>query len=166
MKAYSYNNYGLYQGEVERQYNSIDKIWLMPASATEKIPPLEPGMVAVWNGNEWELKVDNCGIYYDTSTGIEKKINNPLDDISNLTKLKPEYQFSKWDGSKWIEDVAKKTEYENNIIKANLEIIDKKRIRSVCEYFDPDVTGQEKQDALLMLKSLNTQAKVERAKLK
>jgi hypothetical protein len=164
MKAYSYDNQGLYNGEVDRQYDELDQCWLMPASATETIPIEQEGKVNVWNGSIWELKDDNRGIYYNTINAMRVVINNPLDEIIGLTKIVPsEETFPLWDGEKWIEDIEKKKTHDNNIIKAELAKIDQERVRPLSEINNPDII--DKSYALAKIQSLEAQAVILRAQL-
>lgn len=164
MNAYSYDNQGLFQGPVERQYIEYEKRWGIPANATDKIPPEESGKVAVWNGKDWELKPDNRGLYYKTDNGKQTIINDPLSDISGLTKLVPsDESFPLWDGKKWKLDVKAKNEFDNNIIKQKLIEIDVKLIRPLAEINNPDIDSKE---ALKILKALEKEKQILRKQLK
>lgn len=165
MKAYSFDNQGLYTGEVERQYDELDRIWLMPAGATDKTPPVKDGEIAVWNGSKWELKDDNSGIYYDIETGQKIIINSPLDDISKLTKTIPaDGIFPVFENGKWANDIIKQKEYDNNIIKSDLIKIDMERIRPLSEINNPDILDNK--IASDKLKALEKRAQELRKQLK
>jgi hypothetical protein len=163
MKAYSYDGNGFFQGEVERQFDDLDKRWLMPASATDKKPPEEEGKIAVWNGEDWGLKDDNRGIYYNTETTSEVIVNNPLEDISKLTKLKPE-GIVKWNDSAWIEDTETINKIEAIKIKSQLAEIDIKRIRPLAEIGNKKIS--DKTYAENKLDELEVQATALRLELK
>lgn len=167
MIAYSYDGQGLFIGTVKRQYDELDKRWLMPADATDKAPPEEAGKVAAWNSLDWELKPDNCGEYFDTKTAQKVVANSPLADIKNLTKLVPLYKFNLWDGEKWVEDTEKQKEYDNQKIVAELQKIDTEAIRPLraCIVALLDGKTPDKVDSD-MVKAKELLAKEERIKIK
>jgi len=59
MIAYGYDDNFIYTGEVERQKNPlVPGEWLMPARATEKIPPAIPdGHQARFLDDEWIIEL-------------------------------------------------------------------------------------------------------------
>lgn len=132
MKAYSYDRNGIYTEPVERQWDTLENRWLLPGNSLGEIPPEEEGKVAVAENGKWILKDDNRGIYYNTENAQEILVNNPLEDISKLTKIKPE-GIVKWDGSAWIEDTVTINKIEASKIKVQLAEIDVKRIRPLAE---------------------------------
>ena len=141
MKAYSFDSKGLFSGMVDRQYDQLDKCWLMPAGATDKEPFFETGFVPVWNGEFWKLEKDNSGAWYNTDNK-QQVILNPLDDTTGLTKLVPPEGFYKWSGKQWIKDDDAQKIHDNDTIHQELDDIDRQRVRPLAEINNPDIVDK------------------------
>ena len=65
MKAYSFDNYGVFLGMVAMQKDPLESriqkkdVWLLPSRATLTAPPpneLPEGSFHVWNGSRWTVR--------------------------------------------------------------------------------------------------------------
>ncbi len=103
MKAYSYDDLGMFTGLVDCQWDNVTKAWLPPAKSTLKEPPaFIPNKVALFDGIDWTSEPDNRGVYYNTQTKEKIIISTPsFLDISNLTKLEPPERYYDWTGIAW-----------------------------------------------------------------
>jgi hypothetical protein len=135
-------------------------VYLVPASAVMLEPPeAEEGKARAFINGEWVLIDDNRGKkIYNTSDAAET-VHEALGAIpEGFTSMVP-CDYPRWDGEKWVEDQDKKKEAENAVVKARLEDVDLKSIRSIREWI---VTQP---DAPAYLKDYESQAVAERAKL-
>ena len=74
-------------------------------SVSIKPPRKKKGFCSCWNGTKWEYVKDTRGTpVYLKSTG-EMAIMNELGELlDDWTTEKPEMDYPKWDGTKWIKD--------------------------------------------------------------
>ena len=78
MIVYSYNEKGVFIGELKPDENPLKKgSFLLPKNATETKPPLfGENEKPVFNGSDWELKPDFVGVKYWLGDGSEHEILN------------------------------------------------------------------------------------------
>lgn len=121
MLAHFYNTDGIYVTSCPAQLDPEGTClgeypaYLVPAGATlAELPLTGENEVAVWNGQEWEIKPDFRGeTVYDTATGNAIIILNigPLPD--NVTPQQPPEklkQYYRWNGVTWAPSEAKRGE--------------------------------------------------------
>lgn len=93
MKIYHYDreyNHFINEGTADQSPLDPPGVWLIPAYATEIKPPqYSEGFIPVFNGESWELIVDNRGIYYDKTTSDKIEHYNPHICPENVTKEVP-----------------------------------------------------------------------------
>lgn len=78
----------------------------IPGSSTLTEPPeTAAGEVALWDGSDWRIEEDHRG---ETVYSTENQQSFVIEAIgpypSGFTPLKPESQFDRWDGDKWVLD--------------------------------------------------------------
>lgn len=101
------HGYSEITGEYVGTYDAYTVIGTgIPGSSTVTPPPeTGTGQVAVWNGSEWRTEEDHRG---ETVYSTENQQSFIVEAIgpypSGFTPLKPESQFDKWDGDKWVLD--------------------------------------------------------------
>ncbi|CDH00630.1 tail fiber assembly protein [Xenorhabdus bovienii] len=84
-----------------------------PPNATRIVPELKVGFWPCWNGEKWNLCIDNRGkIAYNTR-------NHQTIDIIEIGKLPPELTFAipntpfdKWNGTQWVTDIGAQYQHE------------------------------------------------------
>lgn len=80
----------------------------LPAHSTNIAPPDIPdGFVAIFSNEEetWHLTEDHRGeTVYRLDTGEALLISDPGPLPENATRVKPEGEFSRWDGASWVKD--------------------------------------------------------------
>lgn len=111
MKIYNYNpDNGIYLGEAEADESPLEPgVFLIPAYATETAPPeLADKQVAIFNNDAWKALPDYRGeTWYDTASQEAVRINTIGQPAATLTQLAPPSAIATWDGSAWVDDLAK-----------------------------------------------------------
>jgi hypothetical protein len=98
-EAYSYDDDGFYNGIVKRQFDELDKIFLMPAKSTLTAPLNHPWKKTKWNFdlNKWYLVEPDIG--------------------ANPNNLKYKLGVGDLGEPKWVIDEVKEYEREQRQIK-------------------------------------------------
>lgn len=167
MRAYKFNSEtGELCGPYLCQKNPIEGGYLIPPDCTTIEPgPDKEGFVQIWRGASWEYVVDLRGTsVWDTTTKQEYRILKFMENIpEGYTDKKPSpLPYIVWNKTKqdWIEDSVKKILYENelhdNRIKAEIQELDLKRIRSLSCLTEAILDGTTPNDVdKQVLKKLN-----------
>ena len=140
MKIYNYDkNTGVFLSEGYAQKNpKKEGDYLFPAYSTSVVPPsLKQNETAVFNGEYWEVVPDYRGLdVINLQTKEISKVNSP-GEIESGFLLYSEYVKTE-DYLKSLRDIEL-AEIKNSIL-SEIEEIDSKRIRAICE---PSVKNQE-----------------------
>lgn len=80
----------------------------LPASACITAPPAtEAGFVPVYHDGNWQVIADHRGeTVYSITDGTAILINGLGDYPAGITLLEPATAWDKWDGEKWVTDLA------------------------------------------------------------
>lgn len=99
-------------------------IYMLPASATFVKPKQNtPNKINIWDGAKWELLDDYRGYQiYNTSNKEIKTIENIGETTiqEGYTTLEP-FEFSIWNGKKWVDDIETLKEIQKNKINEEKE---------------------------------------------
>lgn len=110
MKIYNYHpTYRYYIGESLADKSPLEYgAYLVPAYASLIPPPeYEEGNIPIFNinSNNWDIIIDNRGIWYKIDNGFEYIIDDPSEQSIGLTRIKPpeiiNNQTISWNGSNW-----------------------------------------------------------------
>lgn len=109
MDVYHYDSVtGAFLGTSQADLSPLDNEWLIPAHATELVPPAAPtGQVAVFDGSAWGLLDDTVGQQYwlpDGSTGVIEEYGQDIPVGAVL--VPPPSQFYKLQDGVWVFDGA------------------------------------------------------------
>ncbi|HDJ1184183.1 TPA: tail fiber assembly protein, partial [Escherichia coli] len=87
----------------------------LPAHSTDIAPPDIPeGHVAIFDEDEntWHLMEDHRGkTVWRLDSGAALFISGPGPLPENVTEIKPDGEFCRWDGSSWVKDEAAEQAY-------------------------------------------------------
>ena len=130
MIAYSYDSSGLYIGSTDCQLDPLESeksghpVYLLPASATFDAPmERTETKVPVYSGGVWQLKTDNRGTWYDTSTKREIVLPFWNSATVGLTRAKPNgipnesHTAGKWNIIPWADmpEAVRRKYYERRV---------------------------------------------------
>lgn len=78
----------------------------VPADSTIIPPPvIEENNVAVFREGSWQVITDHRGeTVYAITNGAAQEVTETIDYPAGTTPLKPDTEFDKWDGEKWVTD--------------------------------------------------------------
>ena len=106
----------IYIGQINAELDiyARDGSYLIPAGCIDTTPPkISAGYVARWNGSDWDIIEDHRGkAAYRKADGVAVIIDKVGSLSGDLTLLEPANEYCEWDGKKWIENQAKKSEAE------------------------------------------------------
>ena len=121
MKIYNYNKItGEFTSELTAQLDPLatqekeENIYLIPANATAVAPPeLAENEVAVFDGEDWEIKADFRGQKVYNKETKQQEIISEIGEIDRkYTKITPTNNYQIWDKQQnnWVIDESKRVE--------------------------------------------------------
>ena len=119
MKIYNFNKItGEFLGESTAHIDPLEtqqqekNVYLMPANATLIAPPtVNKNEVAIFNGEQWEIKKDFRGQkVFNKNSREETTIKNIGEIDANFTKIAPANEYQVWsnESNKWVIDESKR----------------------------------------------------------
>lgn len=122
----------------------------LPECCTDIEPPeCQTGFALVFDGKAWLPVEDHRGkTAFDTDAGCEVLINalGPLPD--NVTLMKPDSQFVRWDGKRWQPDIEKARQVKTVEIKRHRDHITADYIIIDGHHFHSDASSRIQQMTL------------------
>lgn len=126
----------------------------LPANCTDIEPPLIPeGMVAIFNGDIWDLVEDHRGVtVFDTNDGEKIFITQPGSLPPNTTAISTEGNFMKWNGKKWVKDIEAEKASAEDVAKEEkktLMIQASMRIDTLADSVNLDMASESETEMLI-----------------
>lgn len=122
----------------------------LPANCTLMEPPAsEPGTALVWRDDVWQKEEDHRGmVVYNTQTRTEMVVTTlgPLPE--NITVIKPDSQFDRWNGQAWLPDINDVKTAQIIAVKARRDEVTEDYIIISGNHFHSDTSSRIQQLSL------------------
>ncbi len=113
MKYYSFDENGIFNGEVAPQVDPLETeiagetVYMVAANSTVVAPPAVPeGSVAQWDGSGWVIKADFRGeVVYSISDKSPKIVDYIGDIETGYTNIEPG-EYDEWVEGDWVVDTV------------------------------------------------------------